>query len=148
MVCRLVLVKLNPDFFGELRNQPIVVFWVSFTAALLSVLITILFEKPILPTNLKDYLLVTGHSISYTMIYPGTLYAASILDGNTINILWSTGSVYMVAAQYTVLKDIHPGRRNWIEIVGVGFVILGCLMSPFVKLLKTKDRESNVSQRF
>ena len=138
MVCRLTAVKWNPQFFGEVRNQPIVVFWVSLTGAVLSTVITIIFEKPVLPANLKDYLLVTGHAISYIMLYPGCLYAGSILDGNTFNILYTSCTVYMVIAQYTILKNIYPGHRNWIEILGVGLIILGCIVSPLVKLIKTK----------
>ena len=137
MVC-MTCVKYYDEFFGDSQSQPVVIFWTSLTSTVLSVIIMLVVENPVLPESLLDYFLVISHGVAYIASYPGYLYAFSVLDGNTANILWTTSTVYMVAAQYTVLKDIYPGHRNWIEIVGIGLVILGCLFIPFVQLAKKK----------
>ncbi len=38
----------------------------------------------------------------------------------------------MLAAQYTVLKDIHGGHRNWQELLGVVLVILSSMMAALI----------------
>ncbi len=38
----------------------------------------------------------------------------------------------MLAAQYTVLKDIHGGHRNWQEMFGVVLVILSSMMAALI----------------
>ena len=40
-------------------------------------------------------------------------------SGNTANIISTPSIIAMLVAQYTILKDIHPGHRNWIEVLGV-----------------------------
>ena len=78
------------------------------------------------------------HSTSYSLTYPGMLYGSSVLNGNTVNILQSMNTIYMVAAQYTFLRNIHPGKRNWIEVSGVGFIVFGCVLSSLVDIIKKR----------
>ncbi len=42
----------------------------------------------------------------------------------------------MVAAQYTILKHIHPGHHNWQEVLGVFLVILGSICPPLYDIVK------------
>ena len=37
--------------------------------------------------------------------------------------------VVLVAAQYTLLKNIHPGNHNIAEVIGVVMVIAGNIMA-------------------
>ena len=141
-VFSVICVKFYPVLFGNLQNQPVILFWASSTGAVLSTVVMFAMENPVLPENVQDYFLVIFHGITYIVCYPVYLYASCVLDGNTLNIFWTTSTVYMVIAQYTVLKDIHPGHRNWIEMVGAGLVILGCIISPLIQLIKKKCNRS------
>ena len=46
----------------------------------------------------------------------------------------------MLIPQYTVLSSILPGHRNWMEVVGVILVMLGCSMSSLVEMFKPKEK--------
>ncbi len=43
----------------------------------------------------------------------------------------------MVAAQYTILSHILPGHQNWQELLGVGLVLLGSLLSYIYEAIVT-----------
>ena len=46
--------------------------------------------------------------------------------------------VVLLAAQYTILKHIHPGHRNYIEVCGVLLVIIGNIFAAL-------DRKNQLS---
>ena len=135
-IVRFTTIKFHSKLFSDTEKQPVILFWNCLIGAVLCVSVSLCFEKPVLPENGKDYLLVMGHVLSYMFAPAGYLYAAPLLDGNTVNILYTTTIIYMVIAQYTVLKYIQPGHRNWIEVVGIVLVVIGCVLSPVVTLLK------------
>ena len=142
MVFRLITIKWRPELFGSVEKQPIIILWVSLSGAVLSCAVMFSVETLAFPGSLKDCVLVIIHSTSYSLTYPGFLYGSSALSGNTVNILQSMNTIYMVAAQYTFLRNIHPGKRNWIEVTGVGFIIFGCVLSSLVDIVKKKRRQT------
>ena len=107
MVFRLITIKWRPDFFGNVEKQPTIVLWVSLSGAVFSSLVMFSIETLTVPECLKDYLLIIIHSTSYSLTYPGILYGSSVQSGNTVTILQSMNTIYMVAAQYTFLRDIY-----------------------------------------
>ena len=109
---------------------------------MISSAVTVSLETLTVPESLQDYLLLIIHSTSYSLTYPGMLYGSSVLNGNTVTILQSMNTIYMVAAQYTFLRNIHPGKRNWIEVTGVGFIVFGCVLSSLVDIMKRKRRQN------
>ena len=135
-VVLVILQKRYADFFSDTQKQVSVLFWTFFSGTLLSILLMFCFETPVLPDSIMDYLLSFGHVVCYVIILPTIIYACLVIDGNTVNILLTSSIVYMVIAQYTVLKDIHPGHRNWIEIAGIVLVIFGSALSSIKQLLK------------
>ena len=141
MVFRLVTIKWRPDFFGNTEKQVTIVLWVSLGGAMISSAIMFSVETLTVPDSLKDYVLLIIHSSSYSLTYPGMLYGSSVLNGNTVTILQSMNTIYMVAAQYTFLRNIHPGKRNWIEVTGVGFIVFGCVLSSLVDIMKKRKRQ-------
>ncbi len=42
----------------------------------------------------------------------------------------------MVAAQYTILQDILPGKHNWQELVGVALVIAGTILPSVYDVIR------------
>ena len=137
-IVRFTTIKFKSNLFSDIEKQPTILFWNCLMGTVFCAIVSLCFERPVLPSNRTDYLLVFGHVISYMLAPAGYLYAAPLLDGNTVNILYTTTIIYMVIGQYTVLKYIHPGHRNWIEIFGVILVTVGCSLSPAVTLVKKK----------
>ncbi len=54
----------------------------------------------------------------------------------------TTSTVYAVIAQYTFLSRIHPGNRNWVEILGIIVVVISATV-PAYKRAKHKQRDKN-----
>ena len=133
---QIVTLKYFSDFFHTVNNQLITLFWIYLFGTLASVILMLAFEQPVLPRNTVEYLLSSGHCVFNVFILPTYMCAGSVIDGNTVNILYSTVIVYMVIAQYTVLIEIFSGNRNWIEIFGICAVIFGSILSSAVQLLK------------
>ena len=129
------LVKKYP-FIGQ--DVVVTGFWSLMYITIVSASLMGIFEKPTLPQNWMDVLYIVGHSFGYVVIWTTNILAAVYLSGNTINIILSTTVVLMLLPQYTVLSSIHPGHRNWIEIVGVVLVLLGSSLGSVLELLSQK----------
>ena len=55
------------------------------------------------------------------------IYGSNVVSGNTVTIIASTNVAFMLIPQYTVLSSIHPGHRNWMEVVGVVSCVVGII---------------------
>ena len=118
-----------------------VLFWCFASGTVLSVILMLLIEKPVLPDTWFDITMVLLHSLIYALYWPFYMYAAATISGNTINNIYTSSTVFTLIAQYTVLSSIHPGHRNWIEVAGVVLVILGCTLSSIVQLFANKPNK-------
>ena len=65
------------------------------------------------------------------------MYGSSVTSGNAAGIIDTSSIFAMLAAQYTILKDIHLGHRNWIEVLGVLLVLLGATISSVVEICQS-----------
>ena len=113
-------------------------FWSLLFSIILSAALVGIFENPTLPQNWMDGLYICGHSFSYVFIWTTSILTALYISGNTTNIITSTTVVLMLLPQYTVLSSIHPGHRNWVEVVGVVFVLLGSSLGSALELWSHK----------
>ena len=98
-------------------------------------------ETPVLPSSWFDIAMVTIHSVECAVLWRLYIYAPRFISGNTLTLILASDVVVMLIFQYTVLSSIHPGHRNWIEVVGVILVLLGCSVSSLLELLNTKKSE-------
>ena len=126
------LVKKFP-FIGE--DVVVTGFWSLMFCIIMSASLMGIFENPTLPENWMNVLYISGHSLSYAIIWTTNILAAMYISGNTINIIFSTTVVLMLLPQYTVLSSIHPGHRNWIEVLGVLLVLFGSSLGSILELL-------------
>ena len=133
----IIIIKTTPLFT---EDRITVLFWTYVMGTLLSFLGMICLEKPVLPTTWQDVLFIAGHSLSYTFMWPAYMYALSYIQGNTMTVTCSASTVFMLIAQYTFLSPIHPGNRNWMEIVGVTLVILGSTLTSLMELIRNVKR--------
>ena len=136
LTLELLIIKRNP-FLGDRH-----LFWAFLTNTLLSATLMLALETPVLPSNWFDATMVTIHSVECAVLWHLYIYAPKHISGNTLTIILTSDVVVMLIFQYTVLSSIHPGHRNWIEVVGVFLVLLGCSMASLLELLNTKKSET------
>ena len=130
-----LITKRNPYVNENFLN---VIFW-SFTFNFfVSIILMFLLEQPVLPSNWFDTVMLIIHSLTSTGIWPLYIYAPKFISGSTFSLIVSTEVVFMLTAQYTVLSSILPGHRNWMEVVGVFLVLLGCSMSSILEMVKSR----------
>ena len=136
LTLELLIIKRNP-FLGDRH-----LFWAFLTNTLLSAILMLALETPVLPNNWFDATMVTIHSVECAVLWRLYIYAPRYISGNTLTLILTSDVVVMLIFQYTVLSSIHPGHRNWIEVVGVILVLLGCSVSSLLELLNTKKSET------
>ena len=134
MTVDVIVVKKRTYLYDNMAE---VLFWCFFTGTVLSLLITFIWEDPVLvPGTWLDTLFVSLHCFGYIGIYPLYLYSVKHISGNTFVLIASTMVIFLLVAQYTVLSSILPGNRNWIEVLGVIFVLGGSTLVSIIELCK------------
>ena len=113
----ILLIRLYPSALSSKRIF-LALFWSYTFGTFLSLIIMAIFETPQPPEGITEICLVLLHCCTYVFILPLIMYGSSVTSGNTANVISTSSIIAMLAAQYTILKDIHPGNKNWIEVVG------------------------------
>ena len=126
-----LVTKYNTSFADYLLEIP---FFAFIAGTLLSTIGMLILETPTLPTNWTDVLYIFIHTVSYTMLWPLYIYVLQYISANAYNIIWSTSTVLMLLAQYTILSRILPGHRNWMEVVGVLLVTIGSSLGSLLNI--------------
>ena len=129
------LVKKFP-FLGE--QLLVTGFWTLVVGVILSAVAMAIFETPVLPTNWLDGLFISGHCFTYAVIFTTGVISNMYVSGNTVTIMYSMTIVLMLIPQYTILSSIHPGHRNWIEVVGAFLVLLGSSLGSVLEICSVK----------
>ena len=117
------------------ENFVLIAFWSLLASSVVSGINMAAVERLSLPGTWMDVFYILGQSIGYTLMWPVIYYAAKYLCGNTLNIVFSTSVVFFLVAQYTVLSSIHPGHRNWIEVLGVILILVGSSIKSILEFL-------------
>ena len=93
-------------------------------------------ETPVLPSNWFDISMV-AHPQCYMCCHLASWFFMDqlLLLETLFSLILSTQVVLMLIAQYTVLSSISPGHRNWLEVVGVMFVLIGSSLSSLLETL-------------
>ena len=118
-----------------MENVITAVFWASLVATVVAAIISASVEDIKLPSTWIHGFYVFGQSVGFSLLWPAFYYAVKYLSGNTVNMVFSTSVVFFLISQYTVLSSIHPGHRNWMEVVGVCFVLIGSILKSTLELL-------------
>ena len=138
-ILEILLVRYYPDHLSD-KNIFIALFWTYAFGTIVSLVVMAIFEDPQIPTEFKEYLFTSCHLFSYVFLMPLYMYGSSVTSGSAASIIGTSAIITMLAAQYTILKDIHPGHRNWIEVLGVFLVLLGATVSSVVEICKSYKR--------
>ena len=132
----ILTVRYFPCYFCN-KNIFIALYWTYAFGTIISLVVMAIFENPQIPTGCKEYFYTGCHLFSYVFILPLFMYGSSTTSGNTASIISTSSIIAMLAAQYTILKDIHPGHRNWIEVLGVFVVLLGATISSILEICRS-----------
>ena len=108
--------------------------WSYFAGTIMSIVPMLAFEKPVFPRSMGEFLLVSIHVGGYVIMFPLFLYGSLKISGSLGSILRCTTLLFALVAQYTVLSEILPGHRNWIEVFGVVLVLIGTILSSIVEV--------------
>lgn len=101
-------------------------------------------ETPTFPMSATCVLLLLGHSVSATTGNCFAKFAITLISPVTYSLLASLQLVFFLVAQYTVLKNVNPGFRNWEEVVGGVLVVCGSASHPVYTMYKHwKDSETD-----
>ena len=117
------------------EHQLETLFWSWSFGTSISLILMFIIETPVLPSKWFDIAMVIIHGATCAVIWHLVIYGSGIITGNTVTVIMSTKSVFMLISQYTVLSSILPGHRNWMEVMGVIFVLLGSSMSAILEIL-------------
>ena len=145
LTLEIAVVKYYKDFF-TVENLFISLIWTHALGTLLSLIPMLIYEDLVFPVDVKNILLICGHVCFFVFMMPMLLYASLLIAGSLVPIIFSTGLIIVLIAQYTFLKDIHPGHRNWIEIAGVICVLFGSIFSSLIEIYKGCTADKNVEK--
>ncbi len=114
----------------------VLVFYACSVGGVLSWIISFIAEEVTLPHSTTNTLLLLGHCILSILpcigVYAQRLTSVTIFSASQSSLL-----VFMFIGQYTLMKDIFPGHRNWFEILGAILITFGSSLVPFTALGET-----------
>ena len=140
LTLNIVLLKKRP-YLSEHMTE--VLFWCFLQNTILSLVLMLLLETPVLPNTWYDIMLIAFHCVSYLAMWSLYMFVVKYTSGNTFNIISNSMAVLMLVTQYTVLSSVLPGHRNWVEIVGVVLVLLGATLCSLLELYRSKSKFKN-----
>ena len=103
---------------------------------LLSIIPMLIYENPVFPVDVKHILFLCGMHVSMFLLMPVWLLRSLLVSGSVGFHYFYQWLIIVLIAQYTFLEDIHPGHRNWTEIVGMICVLFGSNFSSLLKYIK------------
>ena len=136
--------------FKALRNKDVdtfvVIFWGSLVGMVVSIIFTLIFETPVIPSSVKEILFILGHGSSIAFRQVTILVQVAYLEAGIANVISiGSGAAFTALFQYTFLKDIMPGHRNVLEVCGIVLVVLGATLTVLMQILKLKVNKNNKS---
>ena len=134
-----LIIKRSNQFITDHFHQ--VLFWCFASFTLVSFTLSLVVETPVLPSNWYDAAMVTIHALVCAAVWPFYIAAPKLISGNTYTLILTTDVIFMLIAQYTVLSSILPGHRNWMEVVGVVLVLIGCSMSSIMEIIGFRGKD-------
>lgn len=114
----------------------VVLFWMSICGVVVSAAVMLAAEIPIIPHSFPCISLLLGHGLSAGLSAVFFVISLTLISAFTFSLLSNLVLVFLVIAQYTVLKRINPGHRNAPEIVGAVLVFICCITDPLYTLIQ------------
>ena len=116
-------------------------FWLGLFGLISSIGVSAPVEKLRLPSNPVCWGLFVGHTLPLAVASIFINYSSLLIPPFALTILLTTEIINMTILQYTSLKHIHPGHRNWEEVVGILLLTVGNCSVALLGLLEVKGAE-------
>ncbi len=139
-----VLITRGTSIQNESVHTQII--WVWTSGLVISTVAMLIFQHPILPGTLRDWLLLSGHVI-FSFLGTVTFYLAiNLTSGVLVNLTNTTSVIISLLAQYFVLQGLRPGHQNVLEVLGSVLVFIAASLNSLVQLAKEKCKLTNCSK--
>ena len=114
--------------------------WVSLFGIPISLIISVFFEQPVLPTEPFHIALLLGHCFSASFAIIGSTYASQTVGPMRTALVHSLGLTVLLIPQYTFMKHIMSSHRNWLEVAGTILATVGVGLTPVFDLIVQKRK--------
>ena len=132
------------------ENTVVLTFWEFLIGFSVSLLICLVFENPTFPDNLRDTLLLAGHSVSASSITYLNILAVQNIDLNLYYIMISLNLPLSLLLHLTVLHNASPDANLVMLITGMVVVFASAVFLPvyeYFRIDKVKT-ESKTSEKY
>ena len=109
-----------------------------------SILISFYAEPFVLFMTFRQFWLVMAHAVAAAMACFFNVYAVHIIGGVRASLIFSLRILIYLLVQYTFMKSVLPGHRNWIEVVGALVLVFGVALSSVVDLVQERRQANNL----
>ena len=106
----------------------------AITGTAASALLVACAEEPILPSRLQCLLYMVGYAVGMAGACVALTCSLRLVTTMVSALLDPVQLVLLFLVQYTILEDINPGHRNWLEVLGASLIIVGG-MYYFIKII-------------
>ena len=101
--------------------------WRSVVGTVISLILMLIMEEPVLPSDLLCILSLLGHCIAIAVGAIIVPFVLETLSAALTNLLQSLNLVTLVIMQYTLMRNILPAKENWLEILGAVLCFFGSI---------------------
>ena len=117
----------------------ILVFWLGIAGTLVSLIMILAIEEPILQQSPLCLGLLLGHAVGTTQKAFVFFYALQYLSPSVVAMVNSSELVILLVLQYTIMKEINPGNGNWVEIVGAMLCFVAIMAVPLSHIISQRS---------
>ncbi len=143
MTTGMLIVYYYP-FLHKQCNQVKTLFWNCAVGTIVSLLGALALEDfNFQLLSWTDCIFVLGHCGTFTCLLLLQMYVSSVIPGVIFTLIGTTSVMYSLIAQYTFLSGIQPGNHNWMEILGIVFIIFSVSFPSVIKVMKQKHKEQD-----
>ena len=93
-------------------------FWTSLCGTVFSIIASAIFENPVFPEVISDWLLVSGHALSVALLGIFLILSVSLIGPLIVALLRPLHLVLMFILQVTLMKEFVGNETNMVEILG------------------------------
>ena len=110
--------------------------WRSVAVTAISLILILIVEEPVLPSDLLCILSLLGHCIAIAIGFIIVPFVLETLSAALTNLLQTVILVTLVVMQYTLMRNILPAKENWLEVLGAVLCFFGSICGTTYELIK------------
>ena len=119
-----------------------ITFWEFLVGIVASLVIFLVFEKPVFPDNLRDILLLFGHGVSASSVTYFNIVAVQNIDINLYYITISLILPLSLLLQLTVLHSVNPHANLAMLITGMILIFACAVFLPIYEYFRIDNVKS------